>query len=85
MVREIFAMAQNGMRPKRISENLNQRGIHFSDSKPDWNRQTVANLIRNPVYAGCNAWGEPHRDSRKGTMIFRPINGYLPLMHLSQP
>jgi DNA invertase Pin-like site-specific DNA recombinase len=66
VVREIFAMAQNGMRPQSISENLNRRGVHFSEARPDWNRQTVANLIRNPVYAGCNAWGRTSQRLKQG-------------------
>ncbi len=66
VVREIFAMAVNGMRPQAIAAVLNQRGTRFSNSKPEWNRQTVANLVRNPIYAGCNAWGRTTQRLKTG-------------------
>lgn len=57
VVREIFASAIDGKNPTDIARELNVRGVPFSTQQPKWNPQTVASLIRNPVYAGCNTWG----------------------------
>jgi DNA invertase Pin-like site-specific DNA recombinase len=57
IVREIFTSAIGGKNPSDIARELNTRGIPFSARQQTWKPQTVANLIRNPVYAGCNTWG----------------------------
>ncbi len=56
VVRDIFALAIEGKTPSDIARELNRRGVPFSQHQPTWNPQTVASLIRNPVYAGCNTW-----------------------------
>ena len=54
-VREIFRMAIAGKGAKAIARTLNGSGVdHFGRS---WNYSLVLEILRNPKYAGCNAWG----------------------------
>lgn len=66
VVREIFALAIGGRNPTEIARELNARGVPFSAHQAAWRPQTVASLIRNPVYAGCNTWGRTTQRLKSG-------------------
>jgi DNA invertase Pin-like site-specific DNA recombinase len=66
VVREIFASAIEGKTPTDIARQLNSRCVPFSPHQPTWKPQTVASLIRNPVYAGCNTWGRTTQRLKSG-------------------
>jgi DNA invertase Pin-like site-specific DNA recombinase len=51
VVRRIFDWSREGLGPGTIARRLNTEGISGPTGKT-WHRQTVRNLIRNPVYAG---------------------------------
>jgi site-specific DNA recombinase len=51
VVRSIFDRAKEGLGPGPIARRLNAYGIPGPTGRP-WSRQTVGNIIRNPVYAG---------------------------------
>jgi site-specific DNA recombinase len=51
VVHTIFTLAREGHGPGPIARRLNAYGTLGPTGKP-WNRQTIANIIRNPVYAG---------------------------------
>ena len=54
-VREMFRMAIAGKGAKAIARFLSSSGVtHFG--RP-WNYDLVLEILRNPKYAGCNAWG----------------------------
>jgi site-specific DNA recombinase len=51
VVRRIFELARTGIGPSPISRRLNAEHVPGPTDRP-WNRQTVTNILRNPVYAG---------------------------------
>ncbi len=51
VVRGIFSRAREGLGPGPIARRLNAEGIPGPTGRP-WSRQTVGNIICNPVYAG---------------------------------
>jgi DNA invertase Pin-like site-specific DNA recombinase len=72
IVQEMFAMAiQERMRPLAIARRLNERGVQFSALRKDWDRQNVANILHNPIYAGCNTWGRTSQ-RMKGKLLVMP-------------
>jgi site-specific DNA recombinase len=53
VVRLIFKHAKGGLSPGRIAAELNGRGVPPPTGRGRrWNRQTLRNLLENPVYAG---------------------------------
>lgn len=51
VVRSIFSRAREGLGPGPIARRLNAECIQGPTGK-SWNRQTVTNILRNPLYAG---------------------------------
>jgi DNA invertase Pin-like site-specific DNA recombinase len=51
VVRDVFRRAREGLGPGPIARRLNTEGVAGPSGRP-WNRQTVTNMLRNPVYAG---------------------------------
>ena len=51
VVRSIFSRAKEGLGPGPIARRLNAERIPGPTGKP-WSRQTVGNMIRNPIYSG---------------------------------
>jgi site-specific DNA recombinase len=51
VVRSIFQMAKEGLGPGPTARRLNAYGIPGPTGKP-WGRQTVTDILRNPLYAG---------------------------------
>jgi len=51
VVRRMFEDARDGDSPGRIARSLNADEIPSPSGRP-WNRQTVRNIIENPLYAG---------------------------------
>jgi site-specific DNA recombinase len=51
VVRTIFDRAREGLGPGPIARRLNAESIPGPTGKP-WNRQTMTNILRNPVYSG---------------------------------
>jgi DNA invertase Pin-like site-specific DNA recombinase len=53
VVRWIFTQAKSGLSPGRIAAELNRKEIPPPRSREKgWNRQTLRNIIENPVFAG---------------------------------
>ena len=57
VVRLIYKLLLQGMRPASITRELNRREIKNQQGRP-WNYYTVLGILRNPKYAGCNVWGQ---------------------------
>jgi hypothetical protein len=55
-VRSIFALAAAGKGGSAIARDLNKRGI--SRQGHPWNHCTIAEIVRNPKYMGCNTWNK---------------------------
>jgi site-specific DNA recombinase len=51
IARRIFELAKEGNGPARIAWHLNDDGVPSPRGRT-WNRQTVTNILRNPVYRG---------------------------------
>ncbi len=51
VVRSMFAKARRGVGPGTIATELNAEGVPGPKGRA-WQRQTVTNLLRNPLYAG---------------------------------
>jgi site-specific DNA recombinase len=51
VVRSIFNRAREGLGPGPVARRLNAEQVPGPTGKP-WNRQTVTNILRNPLYAG---------------------------------
>jgi len=60
-VREIFAMALDGLGCTAIARELNRKGI-FKSSGKHWFGKDVHDIVTNPKYAGCNVW---HRGTQR--------------------
>jgi hypothetical protein len=71
IVREMFQLvAERGVRPWRMAQLLNGRGIRSSNGKL-WAHQSVTEILTNPKYTGINVWGRT--TSRLHTKV-RPIS-----------
>ncbi len=51
VVRDVFRRAREGLGPGPIARRLNAEGVRGPSGRP-WSRQTVTNMLRNPVYYG---------------------------------
>jgi DNA invertase Pin-like site-specific DNA recombinase len=71
-VREIYRLALRNRTCKVISRELNRRGITHN-GRP-WIYNSILNVLRNPVYTGCNIWA---RTSQK----FHSLPIRLPKQH----
>lgn len=71
VVRDIFSQAAGGAPPAVIAAGLNARRIpppavyRQLRAEGQWRAQTVARLLRDPVYTGCAAQGRTERVSFK--------------------
>ncbi len=54
-VREMFSMALDGRGNTAIARDLNRRG-NFKPSGKPWSDRNIADIVKNPKYAGCNVW-----------------------------
>ncbi len=85
IIKEMFAMASQGrMRPLAIASRLNERGVQFSERRHDWERQNVANILNNPIYAGCNTWGRTSQ-RMKGKVLVVPRSEWVIKQGAFQP
>ncbi|MBX8631849.1 MAG: recombinase family protein [Thermoplasmata archaeon YP2-bin.285] len=55
-VRAIYTKYLRGYTLEEIANELNNSGVKTKRSKR-WTRQTVLNVLTNPLYAGYNRWG----------------------------
>lgn len=55
VIQLIFAMASEGHGPTAISRELNSRCM-FRDGEKSWSPPSIAYILRNPKYYGCNTW-----------------------------
>ena len=55
VVKEIFDQYEQGVSMARIAQSLNDRGVPTKQNRT-WGRQTVANILRNPLYYGTFHW-----------------------------
>jgi site-specific DNA recombinase len=55
VVKEIFRLYLSGMNTGEVSRMLNEKNIPTKRGKM-WKRQTVLNILTNPVYAGYHRW-----------------------------
>ncbi len=85
IVQEMFAMAiKERMRPLAIARRLNEREVQFSALRKDWDRQNVANILHNPIYAGCNTWGRTSQRMR-GKLLVIPRSEWVIKRDAFQP
>jgi DNA invertase Pin-like site-specific DNA recombinase len=54
-VRKIFGLALTGMSLVAIAQELNNRGMPYSNGKP-WSRDAIERILSNPKYAGVHCW-----------------------------
>jgi DNA invertase Pin-like site-specific DNA recombinase len=55
IIRRIFELAGTGIGALTIARRLNEQGLLKPGNKP-WDHQTIAKIVRDPKYMGCNAW-----------------------------
>lgn len=55
VTRSIFAMYLTGSSLSAIADQLNSRGIRTKNTR-SWSKQTVLNVLSNPLYAGYHRW-----------------------------
>jgi len=55
IVNEIFNEYEAGMSMAKLAMFLNERGIPTKQDKT-WGRQTIANILKNPLYCGTFHW-----------------------------
>ena len=60
VVRLIYKLLLQGMRPASITRELNRREVKSQGGRA-WNYYAVLGVLRNPKYAGCNVWGQTSR------------------------
>jgi site-specific DNA recombinase len=73
VVQRIFAMYSRGLGYKAIAVALSRDGIAFRDGRP-WSAQTVAAVLRNPIYTGRLAYGRrgAGRGQAEATVVHSP-------------
>ena len=78
IVELIFDLYVNqGMGDTKIARYLTERAILNKSGKTIWDRTTIRNMIRNPVYMGKIAWGKrdfSYTDKGKRTSKFKPLS-----------
>lgn len=51
-VKRIFSLYLAGRTQQQIADDLNANRFYYSAKSPEWNRQRIAQTLRNPRYAG---------------------------------
>ncbi|HYG59396.1 MAG TPA: recombinase family protein [Symbiobacteriaceae bacterium] len=77
VVRHIYALYARGLGYKAIAVHLGRQGISFRGGRP-WNAQTVADILRNPIYTGRLAYGR--RSGGPATLVESAL-----IPHLVEP
>lgn len=57
IVKRIFEMYAEGKGYGSISNTLNREGVFHTDKAPNWTRETISYILRNPSYVGKVRWG----------------------------
>lgn len=70
-VRTIFCLAADGKGASAIARELNNRGL-TTRSGHAWTHQTVALVVRNPKYMGCNTWNRRNQKLHGPSKIVAP-------------
>ena len=55
VIKKIYSLMFEGVRCKKIAERLNSEKVLFLDGR-QWHYWSVLEVLRNPKYAGINAW-----------------------------
>lgn len=80
VVRTIFSLRIRGTSAQGIADFLNRSGIPTKKGR-SWARQTVMNVLANPLYAGFYRWNgivrKGDQDAIVGVGTFEAVNGSL--------
>jgi hypothetical protein len=60
VIKKIYSLMFEGVRCKKIAERLNSEKVPFLDGR-QWHYWSVLEVLRNPKYAGINAWGRSNQ------------------------
>jgi len=58
-VRTIYRLALKHNTYREIETYLNQKGFHNRGAR--WNKSAIGEILKNPLYSGCNVWGKTCR------------------------
>lgn len=74
VVRQIFEECLKGQATQRIANLLNSKGVAKKNDKP-WIKQSVAWILKNPVYCGFMEWDDVvRRDDHEAIIDVRTFN-----------
>ncbi len=74
IVKNIFQLYLSGMSIGKIVKYLNEQGIQTKRGK-SWGKQTIAKILKNPVYCGVKHWQDIlHEDAHKGIIDIETFN-----------
>lgn len=78
IVRDIYAMREEGMNANSIANTLNYSSV-TSKKGGKWTRQTVSNILGNPIYTGHIRWDGNVREGEHTAIIdpdvYESLNG----------
>lgn len=78
IVRDIYSMYRDGMSMNGIADTLNNAFVKPKIGER-WSRQSVSNILHNPVYIGCKRWDGIIRNGEHEAIvdqdIYEMING----------
>ncbi len=77
IVRAIYNMSIDGYSLQQICDHLNEAGIE-SKKGVGWSRQTVSNILHNPLYIGVRTWDNVRLKTETEAIVslvtFRKVN-----------
>lgn len=77
-VKRIYRMYADGDSMGKIADLLNEDGIPAKKGGK-WNRQSIHNILRNPLYLGCIEWDGIIRDGGHSPILdkesYEVVNG----------
>jgi len=66
---------------RQISDRLEQMGISSPRGEPRWGQTTLANILRNPLYAGLVSQGDELIEAQHPAIIPRPVWEQVQALH----
>ncbi|MBE6513543.1 MAG: recombinase family protein [Thermoplasmata archaeon] len=72
VVRAIYNMSNEGYTLGKITDSLNDAGIPAKKGGK-WNRQSVSNVLHNPLYIGLNRWDGNLRKGEQDPIVDRAV------------
>ncbi len=74
VVEKIFKLYLSGFSISKIVQYLNNKG-HKTKKGRGWKKQTVANILKNPLYCGIKHWQDIlHENSHEGIIDIKTFN-----------